>query len=271
MISRLVSQLAALIEHSTNKCVVTSLQSNRELPLVELTSAMSVPRLRRQNRRGRRRNNKRRNNNGNTIPREPQATIMRLPTIFPDVTLSTLTYRETIQMTDVNGTGAYVMSLNSINEPNSTSTGHQALGHDQWATFYGRYEVTSSRIRVAVAVNGVDLSVRFTVYPSIFVLPAGNPDEAAEQPYAQSVNIGLTSRTTTTANNTMSVAKLEGRNTSSTSYTAAFNANPNFQRFWILYLDALGNDPLDSIADVTCDIIIDYRCRFFRRRSLLTS
>jgi len=38
------------------------------------------------------------------------------------------------------------MRLNSINDPDFTSTGHQPLWHDQYAAVYGRYVVLKSRM-----------------------------------------------------------------------------------------------------------------------------
>jgi len=67
---------------------------------------------------------------------------------LPQTKYVTLTYCETIGI--ANGTGApsiYAYRLNSIYDPNYTGTGHQPLGHDEWAQLYTKYEVLSSKIK----------------------------------------------------------------------------------------------------------------------------
>lgn len=42
----------------------------------------------------------------------------------------------------------HVFRANSIFDPDHSGTGHQPMGHDQWAQFYNHYRVLGSKIRV---------------------------------------------------------------------------------------------------------------------------
>lgn len=46
-----------------------------------------------------------------------------------------------------------VVSMNDINDPDTTGVGHQPLGYDQWRLFYEDYIVTEARITVQCTVN----------------------------------------------------------------------------------------------------------------------
>lgn len=43
-------------------------------------------------------------------------------------------------------TATNVMRLNSIHDPDYSGLGHQPLGHDEWASFYDRYTVLSTKV-----------------------------------------------------------------------------------------------------------------------------
>ena len=62
---------------------------------------------------------------------------------------STLKYQEVVQFTALVGAGNYYQfNLNSIYDPNYTSTGHQPMGRDQLEGLYGKYRVNSVRYQV---------------------------------------------------------------------------------------------------------------------------
>jgi len=48
----------------------------------------------------------------------------------------------------------HVYNLNSIFDPDRTGTGHQPLGHDQYANFYNRYRVWSTRVKILYQASG---------------------------------------------------------------------------------------------------------------------
>jgi hypothetical protein len=61
-----------------------------------------------------------------------------------------LNYSEQFGMayTGLGNMASYQFRVNSIFDPNYTGTGHQPLGHDQWATFYNRYRVRKMTYRI---------------------------------------------------------------------------------------------------------------------------
>lgn len=78
--------------------------------------------------------------------------------------------------------GTQVVAANSINDPDSTGIGHQALGNDQWALFYQSYVVLRSRITVKLGVHsGATLPVIAGIYLSSSSTVTGPWDALVEQ------------------------------------------------------------------------------------------
>lgn len=60
-----------------------------------------------------------------------------------------LSYYESVGLTSTSGIPSkYTFNLSSIFDPDVTGVGHQPYGHDQWATLYKHYTVTSAKISV---------------------------------------------------------------------------------------------------------------------------
>lgn len=74
--------------------------------------------------------------------------IVNLGTTIPDTTVVRLKYCDDIKITVAAAGSNYLFRSNSIYDPDNSATGHQPLGHDQWASFYQRYIVTNSKITV---------------------------------------------------------------------------------------------------------------------------
>jgi len=66
---------------------------------------------------------------------------------FPTNRIVKMRYSETLQLDLVSGVIQYVFSANNLQDPNTTGTGHQPLGYDQWQTWYNHYAVLGSKIR----------------------------------------------------------------------------------------------------------------------------
>lgn len=67
---------------------------------------------------------------------------------FPKSKLVKLRYNETVSVNPgVASVTAYSFRANSIFDPNQSGTGHQPMGHDQWAAIYNHYIVLGSKIR----------------------------------------------------------------------------------------------------------------------------
>lgn len=82
-----------------------------------------------------------------------------------DKQLVKMRYAEVVSLNAGIGTSAsWLFRANSIFDPDYSGVGHQPMGHDEWATFYGHYVVSKSTISVrpimrAGATDGVVLGL----------------------------------------------------------------------------------------------------------------
>jgi hypothetical protein len=73
-----------------------------------------------------------------------------------------LKYSESfIESTSV--TRQYQWNLNSIYDMNRTGTGHQPLGHDQWAAFYARYIVMRAHVHIELVNTTASTSLHTAI------------------------------------------------------------------------------------------------------------
>lgn len=192
--------------------------------------------------------------------------IINMPRILPDRIMVHLPYRQSIVMTNNTGTGSYILSINSIYDPNVTTGGHQVLGYDQWANFYQQYEVLSSSITVTVLPPDLPAPARFTLYPSTTLTTQTDSVTAAEQPYAKTTLVtNSTLMQYTKVNHHMSVRKLEGRQTASINFTAPFGASPTLERYWHMVVFSLNQT---TIGNIYFDVEVVYHTVLFNRFTL---
>lgn len=98
----------------------------------------------------RRRRRRRRKNNYN------QVVIGRAP--VPRSTMVKFKYCDNASLDTVaGGPAVHLWSANSLYDPNTTATGHQPLGFDQWTTFYDHYTVVGAKIIAQFTPNPLDL------------------------------------------------------------------------------------------------------------------
>lgn len=195
--------------------------------------------------------------------------VLRMPLVMPDVMYVPMRYSTTFTMVNVGGFGNHEFRQNSIFDPDFTGTGHQPLGHDQWANFYTAYEVLSSSIKFQVLPPDVN-PIQFAIYPSLGSGSVTSIATAIEQPYSKFKQTNDTTMTARTnyLRNSMSIRKFEGRTTASVNYTSAFGASPANTRFWIC---VIGSMTATSISDILCSVQIIYRCKLFKRITLSAS
>ncbi len=79
--------------------------------------------------------------------------------------------------------GVYGFKLNSCYDPDYTSTGHQPLGFDQWATFYQTYIVSAAQVRVKM-LNYSAYQAVIGFLPDENANPSTVLDTLCEQPMA---------------------------------------------------------------------------------------
>lgn len=108
-----------------------------------------------------------------------------IPQIMPKSLTVALNYSEPLNFTTTSGLAYdYQFNLNSIFDPNRSGGGHQALGHDQWATLYGRYRVDRTRVTVTW-LNAPAAGAMCSVLFSNSVNSITNAAEAIENPMGQ--------------------------------------------------------------------------------------
>lgn len=85
---------------------------------------------------------------------------------------------------------------NSIYDPDQSGTGHQPLGHDQWAAFYDHYVVLGSKIKCTFnygeAVNAAPLIAAISLEDTTNITPATVASSITEQGKAPFKFLGMT-------------------------------------------------------------------------------
>lgn len=192
-------------------------------------------------------------------------------TLLPDRFLVKLKYSEQFGMSSVAGTsGYYQFRVNSIFDPNLTGTGHQPLGHDQWANFYNRYRV-----------RGMKYFVTFTNYNTTYQMEVAinlRPNSAVssdmnvirEDPYTvfkTILGIEGSGQANKSSRGYASVAKIRGisrmRLGSESDLQAQFGNNPPITPILNLYLY---NQDATAAGDCRCRVDLVYYTEMFDRK-----
>lgn len=157
---------------------------------------------------------------------------------------------------------------NSINDPDFTGVGHQAMGHDDWKTMYAKYLVNASKIEVwflgaASAATSI-LNVGIVPVTTSTALSASDVDVFNENPYArQKIVNGASAQGWSKITSYMSTSKMYGmRIGNDDQFTANFDANPGYEWFWQVYAGSV-----DESSDVYCmlKVKITYYVKCFKR------
>lgn len=194
--------------------------------------------------------------------------ICRCPGSAPDVMHVKLTYCENRTINALGG-GVYVYRGNSINDPDLTGVGHQAMGHDEWATLYRRYKVTGSKITVIGTTTDTGETPIYAVTPMTQSAALGAFESYQEQEYSKMAAVGRigTGFIPNQTVNFMSTRRMRGiYEVDDEDYAALMGNNPTKEWFWhIAYADT-GK----SSADVTINISIklEYWCALYDRQQL---
>lgn len=162
----------------------------------------------------------------------------------------------------------YIFRASSINDPDYTGTGHQPHGHDTWEQLYNHYRVLGAKITV-VATKDESVTGEMTVFlrgadKDYFLGGPTTASEMMEQP-------GCQYRRLTTAHPTAKMshkysAKSVFRNTKNAELTALFNANPDENWFFPIYL--LNTFAGDTPTKVNLQVQIDYICQLTEPKTL---
>lgn len=100
--------------------------------------------------------------------------------MFPKKQLCELTYCAEVNIPNKNaGTAPQIFRLNSIFDPDYTSTGHQPRGHDQWATIYDKYCVIGCKA-IVEPLYGSIVNAPSTLYGYVDDDPTSDGFEVAD-------------------------------------------------------------------------------------------
>jgi len=196
------------------------------------------------------------------VAKRAKMTSIQKPLVgFPRSKLVNMRYVSFYTLTSTSGVmSVQTFRANSINDPDSSGVGHQALGHDQWSAFYQNYKVLSSKITVKFQANAA------TTTPPVAGVILQNIAVPASLDYTALIEQGNSSwrmapQSVATAIQTL-VRKFDCKKffnlvnvKDEDDIGAAFSANPAKAAYFTLWLQ--GHDQATTIAaDFT--VVIDY-------------
>lgn len=191
-----------------------------------------------------RRNNQR--NRQDRVPRFGSTTPNRLyAQTFPRELKVTLKYSELLSFSSsAFSPNDSLFNLNSIFDPYRTGTGHQPMGHDQWATFYGRYRVDGCTVILkGYCVNGGGASTIFSI--------TGNNSAAAYTSTLEPIESPMTSYKLYASGGPAAEIRKKFNLADLTGVTrAVYNADDRYQA-------AFGSNPTEAMCAHICSYCID--------------
>lgn len=162
---------------------------------------------------------------------------------------------------------------NSINDPDFTGVGGQAMGHDQWQAFYRRYRVTGSACTIELEARGTE-----AVTPILIPLNT-NAISTSPQPYLEAAYAikGEPMRSTGDSNSSLysyvRTNQIRGGPKDLVQYeadlSALFNANPNQQWYWHVVVYNPGSALTNIEGSYT--VTIRYYVELYDRETLVIS
>lgn len=155
----------------------------------------------------------------------------------------------------------YVMSGNSLYDPNVTGIGAQPAGFDQWMLLYSHYQVLASKITV-LFTNLSAVPFQIVVRPSINNVNIGI-DSGSEQAYAKTaICSAVTARGVQKVTNFMRSKKLFGRILSSVNYSGTSTSSPAVQWYW--YTNTVSSDNSNNL-NYSFRVSVTYYVKFWQR------
>jgi len=210
---------------------------------------------------------------------KPTTTVMRGPSGFPDRIRVKLNYYTTINADSTTGsTTFYQFRGNSLYDPDFTSTGDQPNAFDQWSTFYSKYRVSGSALRVVSCIPGESpMSGSQSVGVVVVIAPTISSTATSVTDYAELAYSKMRSTTYYTPvrnfSSYMSTAKLMGVNKAAVkdedNNAALVTTNPANVWFWNVLMIP-GNSSQTQTSYVVV-VKLTYYAELFGRNILGTS
>lgn len=185
---------------------------------------------------------------------------------LPSTKMVKLAYFANVQFAPSSGIiSNYIYNLSSIFKPCYSATGHQPLGHDQWATLYDNYEVMNAKMTVKFvnnATNAVPHMVGVLVDKDA-ILSSATMDTLKELQHGRgfaTLPANSNASRTITVNYSPKVIYGAKDIVDNHQFKAGMGANPPLQAYGIICMQSV--DYLTSAtANITAQVHIEYNCR----------
>lgn len=162
----------------------------------------------------------------------------------------------------VGSAAGYSFRCNSIFDPDYTGTGHQPLGHDQWALFYNHYRVLGAKITINFAASGAGHSMMAgcyldddasgpTPFNSTAIIEKGGKYRVMDDTGGPGNRTIVLKYSTKKFHNRVNVKDCD-------DLRATFGSNPTEMAYFVLWCQALNSaaDPSVVYANVKIDYIV---------------
>jgi hypothetical protein len=195
-----------------------------------------------------------------------------VPTVVKPGTIVKMKYTDLITLSNFAvGQDYHTFRAASIFDPDLTGSGHQPLGHDQWAQLYQRYRVLGCKMKVTF----INQSSTITEAEHVGMCVAETSGLAlardmAEQTKTRQSLIGPTGNQSWTGTLYVDLARFEGDPGAKydKDYSADMGTNPVRDIFFYIWAQDLNAD--DSV-EVTALVELEYTVRLYDRIDLTRS
>lgn len=191
----------------------------------------------------------------------------------PQRKLVRLRYQELIAINPgaAGAIGTYQFRANGIFDPNITSTGHQPMGHDEWAQFYNHYTVLGSKITVTGMGDTASEAIIFGVYLSDDTTVPALLHELIENGKSGYRYTGSVWKTATKISRKYSAKRFFNISDpkDNTNLRAPFGSDPTEQAVYSIWCRAM--DSTTDPANMYFNVVIEYICALHERKDLSAS
>lgn len=194
-------------------------------------------------------------------------------TAFPSYKVVTLKYCESVVTIDapIGSVNGYVFRVNGLFDPNSSGTGHQPLGFDQWTAMYQRYVVLASKIKATLYTSDtetVDVIGGVAVFDTQTI--ASSTEKYMEQPMSSWTIIpagaGADTKNVYAA---FDVKTFNGRLALDDVLQGNASSDPGRQWYYHLFAGATG--AAENPGALKASVEIEYKIKFFSPATLSLS
>lgn len=194
------------------------------------------------------------------------------PVVTKPGTVVKMKYTDIISLSNFAvGQDFHIFRAASIFDPDFTGTGHQPLGHDQWATLYQRYRVLGCKLKATFINQSGTVTeaehVGMCVTESTLL---GLARDMSEQTMCKQSLIGPTGNQSWSGTLYVDLAKFEGDSGAKydKDYTADMGSNPSRDIFFYIFAQDINAD--DSV-EVSVLVELEYTVRLYDRIDLTRS